>query len=274
MLWYPIIPLIVLRNVWICSKHKNNRILENNQYKWTTSRLMKYMYSCLSQRVMLTAHISLNLVAAGCIHILQDFSLTLGNCMIVIVPVNTLRPWQNGRHFADNIIKCIFVNENVWISIRISLEFVPTGPINHIPALVQILAWCRPGNKPLSEPMMISLPMHIYAPLGLNELIKPEEHAFTILKSNENWRYNSNKTKPWACSVGWLYTVYSFDCSEIKARISYYIIINSSPSVQNGRHSTDNLFNRIFVNEKFCILIDISLKFVPKGLINNNPALF
>ena len=35
------------------------------------------------------------------------------------------------------------------------------GPINNIPALVQIMAWRRPGDKPLSEPMMVSLLMHI-----------------------------------------------------------------------------------------------------------------
>ena len=41
-------------------------------------------------------------------------------------------------------------------------EFVPKGPINNIPALVQIMAWHLPGNKPLSEPMMVSLLMHIF----------------------------------------------------------------------------------------------------------------
>ena len=75
--------------------------------------------------------------------------------------VNTLRPRQNGRHFADDIFKCICLNENVSILIKISLKFVPKGPINNIPALVQIMAWCRPGNKPLSEPMMVNLPTHI-----------------------------------------------------------------------------------------------------------------
>ena len=74
---------------------------------------------------------------------------------------NTLRPRQNGRHFPDDIFKCIFLNENVWISIAVSLKFVPRGPINNIPALVQIMAWRCPGDKPLSEPMMVSLPMHI-----------------------------------------------------------------------------------------------------------------
>ena len=67
----------------------------------------------------------------------------------------------NGRHFADDIFKCIFMNENVWIPIKIPLKFVPKGPINNIPALVQIMAWRRPGDKPLSEPMMVSLPTHI-----------------------------------------------------------------------------------------------------------------
>ena len=49
--------------------------------------------------------------------------------------------------------------------------------------------------------------------------------------------------------------------------------INSSAPGQNGRHLTDHIFRCIFVNEKFCILITISLKFVPKGQIDNNPVL-
>ena len=75
--------------------------------------------------------------------------------------VNTLRPRQNGRHFADDMFKCIFLNENLWIPIEISLTFVPKGSIDNIPALVQIMAWRRPGDKPLSEPRMVSLPTHI-----------------------------------------------------------------------------------------------------------------
>ena len=55
----------------------------------------------------------------------------------------------------------IFLNENIRISIKISLKFVPKGPINNNPALVQIMAWRRSGDKPLSEPMMISLLTHI-----------------------------------------------------------------------------------------------------------------
>ena len=75
--------------------------------------------------------------------------------------INTLRQRQNGRHFADDTLKRIFLNENVRISIKISLKFVPKCPINYISALVQIMAWRRPGDKPLSEPMMVRLPTHI-----------------------------------------------------------------------------------------------------------------
>ena len=75
--------------------------------------------------------------------------------------INTLRPRQNGRHFPDDIFKWIFFNENVWISINFSLKYVSRGPINNVPTLVQVMAWRRPGDKPLSEPMMVRLPTHI-----------------------------------------------------------------------------------------------------------------
>ena len=46
-------------------------------------------------------------------------------------------------------------NENYCFLIQISLKFVPNDPTNNIPAaLVQLMAWCRTGNKPLSEPMI------------------------------------------------------------------------------------------------------------------------
>ena len=55
--------------------------------------------------------------------------------------INTLRPRQNGCHFADDIFNCIFLNENVWIPIKISLKFVPKNPINNIPALAPIVVY-------------------------------------------------------------------------------------------------------------------------------------
>ena len=85
--------------------------------------------------------------------------ITFGNChgsKISGPNINTLRQRQNGCHFADDSFKCIFLNENVWITNKDSLKFVPKGPIDNIAALVQIIAWHPPGDKPLSEPMMVT----------------------------------------------------------------------------------------------------------------------
>ena len=80
---------------------------------------------------------------------------------VVLDIVNILRPRKNGRHFAVDIFKCIFFDENAWISLKISLKFVPEVRINNIPAFIQIIAWRQPGDKPLSEPMMVSLLTHL-----------------------------------------------------------------------------------------------------------------
>ena len=135
--------------------------------------------------------------------------------------VNTLRPRQNGRHFADDIFKRIFSNENIWILIKISLKFVPKGSINTIPTLVQIMAWRRPGDKPLSEPMIVRLLTHIcvtrpqwinrpqawtnedlaycwiYLSLGLSELKCRCCHIFTYyiyLTLHFNWSKMTSQT--------------------------------------------------------------------------------
>ena len=80
-------------------------------------------------------------------------------------------PGQNGHHFADDIFRCIFVNEKFCIFIKISLKFVPKGPIDNNPALVQIMAWHQIGNKPLSEPLLTRFTdTYIYAALGGDEL--------------------------------------------------------------------------------------------------------
>ena len=82
---------------------------------------------------------------------------------------NTLRPRQNGRHFPDDIFKCIFLNANVWISLKIWLKFVPKFRINNIPTLVQ--EWLGPGQATshyLNQWWLVY--RRIYASLGLNEL--------------------------------------------------------------------------------------------------------
>ena len=63
-------------------------------------------------------------------------------------------PEQNGCHFADDIFKCIFVNEKFCILIPISLKSVPKGSIDNNSALVRVMAWRRTGDKKVSEPML------------------------------------------------------------------------------------------------------------------------
>ena len=96
----------------------------------------------------------------------------MASCVSSTMPLhNTLTPRQNGRHFTANVFRCIFLNGNIRILIEIWLKFVPKCSVNSIPALVQIMAWCRLGDKPLSEPMMVRLLKHICATLP--QWIKP-----------------------------------------------------------------------------------------------------
>ena len=127
-------------------------------------------HQCVSNRDTAALHLSISSAS-----ILEDVSiwkchpnntgiLIIHTKIRMIVSViylcifNSLRQRLNRRPFADDIFKCIFLNENEWILPWISLKFVQ---ISNIPALVQIIAWCLPGHKPLSEPMMGSLLTHI-----------------------------------------------------------------------------------------------------------------
>ena len=80
----------------------------------------------------------------------------------VLFRIKSLIHWgRDGPHFAGDILKCVFLNKNVLNSLKISLKSVPKFRINNILALVQIMAWCRSGVKPLSVPMMLNLLTHI-----------------------------------------------------------------------------------------------------------------
>ena len=69
--------------------------------------------------------------------------------------LDILRPEQHGCCFADNIFKFIFLYENCWIWFKILLTK------HNKWALVQIMAWHLTGDKPLSEPTMFNLLIHI-----------------------------------------------------------------------------------------------------------------
>ena len=94
--------------------------------------------------------------------------------VFLVMGVTTTRPRQNGRPFPDDIFKLIFLYENVRILIKISLKLVPNGVINNIPALVQIMASHRPGDKPISEPMMVNLLTHIC--ITLPQRVNSQQH--------------------------------------------------------------------------------------------------
>ena len=55
---------------------------------------------------------------------------------------------------AHDIFKRVFLDENVRISIQIPLKFVPKGSNGNKLAVVQVMAWCRIGDKPISEPIL------------------------------------------------------------------------------------------------------------------------
>ena len=125
------------------------------------------------------------------------FRKSLVHCSSPSSPLNTLRPRQNEQHFADDIFKRIFFNENFWILIKISLKFVPKGPINNIPAFVQIMAWRRSGDKPLSERMMANLPTHIC--VTRPQWVKP---MLTYCQL-DNWEQTWNFCSLWPCDAIW-----------------------------------------------------------------------
>ena len=118
---------------------------------------------------------------------------------------NTLRPRQHGCHFADDTFKRIFLNENFTISMAILLKLVPRGPNNNIPAFVQIMAWRRPGDKPLSEPMMVSLTMHICVtrPQWVNTAsMLIARSNFLIFQFSDPYTKGSFSSVEWSIQIG------------------------------------------------------------------------
>ena len=109
--------------IWTNADILSIRTLGTYISKKITSKFKKCSFNKMYRPFCLGLNVLIRAVSI-CYGLKGDFSL------------NTLRPRQNGRHFADDILKCIFLNENVWIPIEFSLKFVPKGPIDNIPAFV------------------------------------------------------------------------------------------------------------------------------------------
>ena len=93
--------------------------------------------------------------------------------------INTLKLRQHG-----DIFKCIFLTENVWIPIGISLKFVPKIPINNIPALVQMMTCWLVRIKPLSESLMVRSPTHLC--IAKPQWVKFQSAAYYVWVNNHN----------------------------------------------------------------------------------------
>ena len=96
---------------------------------------------------------------------------------------NTLRPEQNGHHVADNISSAFFYSKLQYLDSNFIAVCSHLGLIDNALALVQVMAWCPSGNKPLSDPMLTQLThICINQPQCVNEINKnkAQYHSFFL----------------------------------------------------------------------------------------------
>ena len=79
---------------------------------------------------------------------------------LLSVSINTQKPRQNGRNFANDICKGVFSNENCCILIKISLKFIHRLPISNIQPLFQIMAWMNVIWNNISIPNVEGYTLH------------------------------------------------------------------------------------------------------------------
>ena len=74
--------------------------------------------------------------------------------LLTSMPLTHLSLDKMAAILADDILKHIFLNENIRIPIQISLKFAPRGLIDNTSALTQVMVWRLTGDKTLPEAMM------------------------------------------------------------------------------------------------------------------------
>ena len=120
------------------------------------------------------------------------------NLYVGICTVEELTHW--GRDKMAAISETKVWNAFSWMKIykfrSISPKCVHKDPINNIPALVQVMAWRRPGDKPLSEPMMVRLPTHICVtrPQWVKGITSIAFRLFVIVAMKSWWRHQMENT--------------------------------------------------------------------------------
>ena len=88
------------------------------------------------------------------IGIFEVLTMACANMTTTPTEKNTSRIAQNGLHFADDISKRIFLNENIWNSIKISLKFDHKAVFQNKSPLVHVMVCHRIGDKPLPDSIM------------------------------------------------------------------------------------------------------------------------
>ena len=135
---------------------------------------------------------------------------------------------------------------------KISLKFVPKGSISNIPALVQIMAWRRLGDKPLYEPMLACSPTQICVsrPQWVNNGVTAVLHIaidiYTFSIISLHWH-------DWGGACSWIPSPW-----KTSTHLSQYSQIAITMAVDSQATQ---------------ILIPISLNFVSEGPINKKPTL-
>ena len=155
--------------------------------------------------------------------------------------IATLKSEQNGWHFGEDIFKTFSWNNIYVILIWISLKFVPESPIVNKSALVQVMAWCSIGDKPLLKQMVVDIAdatwHHIWL-YWVNKL-RPEQNGWhladNILKSNFIEVFSSDQAALWM-----VFSVRLSVCPSVRLShlFDYVPIIVSSRNFQELSHWT------------------------------------
>ena len=150
---------------------------------------------------------------------------------------------------ADAIFNRIVLNENVWISIKVSLKFVSKGPIDIDRALVKVRVWRRTGDKPLPEPMLTKL-IDAYVrhqgEMGKKIVLNPAALYFIVIVCYCNAHQLDEYLHPWL---------------PLSMYILYYIVLKISLLFDSVAHdrATSESRGRIRVNNHISLFLQLSI---------------
>ena len=191
----------------------------------------------------------------------------------------TLRMRQNDHQKADAIFKLIFLNQNCCCLIQISPKFILKDCIDNKSAMFQIMAWCRTGTKPLSEPMMAKFTEETMNRLVLMRwLVMACCRPLTRHCLNQGW---PRSMSPYGISMPhWVYLLLTVIIPTVSVRrssaIKYTIpvcVLWYIGAERKWRPFCGRYFKFLSKNEICCFLMRISLKFVPRSPIANRSVL-